>query len=169
MLMQMDFEGQWAMLMGILPDGAGAADMLCRILVAIDEDIVSLDIPRSPDGIKASMEFKVIIMHTCVASPILACPFEWREADASRTASAGMADMRYGASHPMLPSCWPVRWHSAGHCKHACNACLQKPSTCSLGQASQAPNACVVLQCRQLLDRQLHACNAGHHAGDLPD
>ena len=69
MLMQMDFEGQWAMLMGILPDGAGAADMLCRILVAIDEDIVSLDIPRSPDGIKASMEFKVIIMHTCVASP----------------------------------------------------------------------------------------------------
>ena len=55
----MDFKGQWAMLMGILPDGAGAADMLCRVLVAIDEDIVSLDIPRSPDGIKASMDFKV--------------------------------------------------------------------------------------------------------------
>ena len=72
MPMQMDFEGQWAMLMGILPDGAGAADMLCRILVAIDEDIVSLDIPRSPDGIKASMEFKVnghvITMHMCVTS-----------------------------------------------------------------------------------------------------
>ena len=56
--MQMDFKGQWTMLMSILPDGAGAADMLCRILVAIDEDIVSLDIPRSPDGVKASMEFK---------------------------------------------------------------------------------------------------------------
>ncbi len=57
--MQMDFKGQWAMLMGILPDGMGAADMLCRILVAIDEDIVSLEIPRSPDGVKASMDFKV--------------------------------------------------------------------------------------------------------------
>ena len=55
----MDFKGQWAMLMGILPDGMGAADMLCRILVAIDEDIVSLEIPRSPDGVKASMDFKV--------------------------------------------------------------------------------------------------------------
>ena len=72
--MQMDFEGQWAMLMGILPDGVGAADMLCRILVAIDEDIVSLDIPRSPDGIKASMDFKVITMHMCVTSHIPACP-----------------------------------------------------------------------------------------------
>lgn len=58
--MQMDFKGQWAMLMSILPDGPGAADMLCRVLVAIDEDIVSLDIPRSPDGVKASMEFKVL-------------------------------------------------------------------------------------------------------------
>ncbi|CAK0782799.1 hypothetical protein CVIRNUC_005994 [Coccomyxa viridis] len=65
-LLQMDFEGQWAMLMGILPDGAGAADMLCRILVAIDEDIVSLDIPRSPDGIKASMEFKDTMRETCL-------------------------------------------------------------------------------------------------------
>ena len=72
--MQMDFEGQWVMLMGILPDGVGAADMLCRILVAIDEDIVSLDIPRSPDGIKASMDFKVITMHMCVTSHIPACP-----------------------------------------------------------------------------------------------
>ena len=57
--MQADFKGQWAVLMSILPDGMGAADMLCRILVAIDEDIVSLDIPRSPDGVRASMEFKV--------------------------------------------------------------------------------------------------------------
>lgn len=68
--MQMDFKGQWAMLMSILPDGAGAADMLCRILVAIDEDIVSLDIPRSPDGVRASMEFKVA---PAIASLLLPC------------------------------------------------------------------------------------------------
>ena len=74
MHMQMDFRGQWAMLMGILPDGAGAADMLCRILVAIDEDIVSLEIPRSPDGIKASMEFKVTTMQMCYTSHNPACP-----------------------------------------------------------------------------------------------
>ncbi len=69
--MQMDFKGQWAMLMSILADGAGAADMLCRILVAIDEDIVSLDIPRSPDGVKASMEFKVLHVNTSLPLP---CP-----------------------------------------------------------------------------------------------
>ena len=111
MPMQMDFEGQWAMLMGILPDGAGAADMLCRILVAIDEDIVSLDIPRSPDGIKASMEFKVnghvITMHMCVMPHISACPSLGNGARLthSRTALAGMADKRCIASHSMLPLC----------------------------------------------------------------
>lgn len=69
MFVQMDFKGQWAMLMSILPDGMGAADMLCRILVAIDEDIVSLDIPRSPKGIKASMEFKVDIFRCLISMP----------------------------------------------------------------------------------------------------
>ena len=57
---QLDFQPQWAALMGLLQsNGPGAADMLCRVLVAIDEDIVSLDIPRSPEGVRASMEFKV--------------------------------------------------------------------------------------------------------------
>ena len=56
---QLDFQPQWAALMGLLGDGAGAADMFCRVLVAIDEDIVSLDIPRPPQGVQASMEFKV--------------------------------------------------------------------------------------------------------------
>jgi hypothetical protein len=60
MHMQLDFQAQWAALMALLGSGgAGAADMLCRVLVAIDEDIVSLDIPRSPQGVRASMEFKV--------------------------------------------------------------------------------------------------------------
>lgn len=33
-------------------------DMFCRLLVAIDEDIISLDIPRSPEGVRASMALK---------------------------------------------------------------------------------------------------------------
>jgi hypothetical protein len=62
----MDFKEQWRVLVGLLGEGSGAADMFCRILVAIDEDIVSLDIPRSPDGGKASMEFKVTIAAHCI-------------------------------------------------------------------------------------------------------
>ena len=75
--MQMDFKGQWAVLMSILPDGVGAADMLCRILVAIDEDIVSLDIPRSPDGVKASMEFKVLPIIASLQLPCLPEASRW--------------------------------------------------------------------------------------------
>ncbi len=55
----MDFQEQWQVLVGMLGEGSGAADMFCRILVAMDEDIISLDIPRSQDGVKASMELKV--------------------------------------------------------------------------------------------------------------
>ena len=94
MHMQMDFEGQWVMLMGILPDGAGAADMLCRILVAIDEDIVSLDIPRSPDGIKASMEFKVIIQQPCVISPPSGLP-----SHCARVTPAGLPEQAWLAPY----------------------------------------------------------------------
>ena len=55
----MDFQAQWQVLTGLLGGGPGAADMFCRVLVAIDEDIISLDIPRSPEGVRASMDFKV--------------------------------------------------------------------------------------------------------------
>ena len=30
----------------LLADGAGAADMFCRILTSVDEDVISLEIPR---------------------------------------------------------------------------------------------------------------------------
>lgn len=58
----MDFKEQWRVLVGLLGEGAGAADMFCRILVAVDEDVISLDIPRSQDGVRASMELKVLPM-----------------------------------------------------------------------------------------------------------
>lgn len=38
--------------------GDGLVDMFCRILISVDEDLVSLDIPRSQDESKLSMHFK---------------------------------------------------------------------------------------------------------------
>jgi exportin-T len=38
--------------------GDGLVDMFCRILVSVDEDLVSLDIPRSQDESKLSMHVK---------------------------------------------------------------------------------------------------------------
>ena len=38
--------------------GEGLVDMFCRILVSVDEDLVSLDIPRSQDESKLSMHVK---------------------------------------------------------------------------------------------------------------
>ena len=46
-------------LIGAMAQGDGIVDMFCRILVAVDEDIVSLDIPRSQDESKLSMHIKV--------------------------------------------------------------------------------------------------------------
>ena len=36
----------WKDLLGLLPQGPGVVDMFCRILVAIDDDVISLDISR---------------------------------------------------------------------------------------------------------------------------
>ena len=59
---QMEFPEQWPTffteLVGMLGGGDGPVDMFCRVLVAIDEDVVSLDIPRSPEGVRASMALK---------------------------------------------------------------------------------------------------------------
>jgi len=45
-------------LLGTLGQGVEAVDLFCRILVAVDEDIISLDVPRSADEAKQSMHFK---------------------------------------------------------------------------------------------------------------
>lgn len=60
--MQIEFPEQWPSffteLVAMLGGGDGPVDMFCRVLVAIDEDVVSLDIPRSPEGVRASMALK---------------------------------------------------------------------------------------------------------------
>jgi hypothetical protein len=45
-------------LIGMLSQGDGIVDMYCRILIAVDEDLVSLDIPRSQDESRLSMHVK---------------------------------------------------------------------------------------------------------------
>ena len=59
---QMEFPEQWPTffteLVAMLGGGDGPVDMFCRVLVAIDEDVVSLDILRSPEGVRASMALK---------------------------------------------------------------------------------------------------------------
>lgn len=36
----------WTDLLGMLPEGPGVVDMFCRILIAIDDDVINLDISR---------------------------------------------------------------------------------------------------------------------------
>lgn len=49
--MQAEFPVSWHTafqdIISLLADGAGTADMFCRILTSVDEDIISLEIPRS--------------------------------------------------------------------------------------------------------------------------
>jgi exportin-T len=45
-------------LLGTLAAGPPAVDFFCRVLAAIDEDIISLDVPRSAEETKRSMQFK---------------------------------------------------------------------------------------------------------------
>ncbi|RMZ52492.1 hypothetical protein APUTEX25_003635, partial [Auxenochlorella protothecoides] len=45
-------------LIATLPAGPPAADLFCRVLVAVDEDVVSLEVPRSAAEARASMAFK---------------------------------------------------------------------------------------------------------------
>ncbi|GAX84343.1 hypothetical protein CEUSTIGMA_g11765.t1 [Chlamydomonas eustigma] len=45
-------------LISAMNQGEGIVDMFCRVLVSVDEDLVSLDIPRSQDESKLSMHIK---------------------------------------------------------------------------------------------------------------
>jgi exportin-T len=57
-----EYPDQWPSffqdLLGTLGQGAPAVDLFCRILVSVDQDIISLDVPRSADEAKQSMHFK---------------------------------------------------------------------------------------------------------------
>ncbi|WIA12173.1 hypothetical protein OEZ85_012245 [Tetradesmus obliquus] len=47
--------------------GPGLADMFGRIMVAVDEDVISLDIPRSAEETKLSMHLKDSMREQCIA------------------------------------------------------------------------------------------------------
>ncbi|KAG2493435.1 hypothetical protein HYH03_008254 [Edaphochlamys debaryana] len=61
-VLQYEYPGNWPSffhdLIGALGAGEGVVDMFCRILLSVDEDIVSLDIPRSQDESRLSMHVK---------------------------------------------------------------------------------------------------------------
>jgi exportin-T len=50
-VVQLDYPQQWPTffhdMMAMLGQGAAMADVWCRVLVALDEEIISLDIPRT--------------------------------------------------------------------------------------------------------------------------
>lgn len=60
--MQADYPERWPTffqdVLAQLPQGAHVADMFLRILSSVDEDVISLDIPRSEAESRASMAFK---------------------------------------------------------------------------------------------------------------
>jgi exportin-T len=57
-----DYPDEWPTffqdLLGTLGQGAAAVDLFCRVLAAVDEDIISLEVPRSAEEAKQSMRFK---------------------------------------------------------------------------------------------------------------
>ena len=50
MCYQEQYPQQWpgffSELIGVAGDGAGAVDMFCRILLAVDDDVISMEVPR---------------------------------------------------------------------------------------------------------------------------
>lgn len=49
-IVQLEYPAVWPTffrdLIAVAHQGPGLADMLCRVMVAVDEDIISLEIPR---------------------------------------------------------------------------------------------------------------------------
>ncbi|GIL47531.1 hypothetical protein Vafri_4333, partial [Volvox africanus] len=61
-VLQYEYPGCWPTffhdLIAAMAQGEGVVDMFCRVLLSVDEDIVSLDIPRSQDESRLSMHVK---------------------------------------------------------------------------------------------------------------
>lgn len=50
--------------------GPGLVDMFCRIMVSVDEDIISLDIPRSQEESRLSMHVKDAMRERCITEVV---------------------------------------------------------------------------------------------------
>mmetsp|Transcript_5354 Transcript_5354/g.11718 ORF Transcript_5354/g.11718 Transcript_5354/m.11718 type:complete len:1077 (-) Transcript_5354:655-3885(-) len=61
-ILQLEYPHDWPTffqeLIGALALGDGVVDMFCRILTAVDDDVISLEVPRSQDESKLSMHVK---------------------------------------------------------------------------------------------------------------
>lgn len=69
-LVQNEFPKHWPTffdeLLAMLSEGHRAVDMFCRIMNSIDEDVISLDIFRSQEDVKRSMQLKDAMRETCI-------------------------------------------------------------------------------------------------------
>ncbi|KAK9812733.1 hypothetical protein WJX72_002830 [[Myrmecia] bisecta] len=69
-VVQLEYPDQWPSffeeLLGLLSSGPAVVSMFCRIMQAVDEDIISLEIPRSQDEIRSSMHLKDAMRERCM-------------------------------------------------------------------------------------------------------
>jgi len=76
-IVQLEYPTVWPSffrdLIAAAAQGPGLADMFCRILVSIDEDIISLEIPRSQAESKLSMHVKDSMREQCIGDVAEAC------------------------------------------------------------------------------------------------
>ncbi|GBF91404.1 exportin [Raphidocelis subcapitata] len=70
-IVQLEYPAVWPTffrdLVAAARQGPGLADMLCRVMVAVDEDVISLEIPRSQEEAKLSMHLKDSMRDRCIA------------------------------------------------------------------------------------------------------
>eukprot|EP00884_Botryococcus_braunii_P015515 jgi/Botrbrau1/2647/Bobra.0203s0001.1 len=76
-VLQVDYPSGWPTffsdLIHMLSKGPDAVDMFCRILISLDEDIISLETPRNAQGDRRSMDVKDAMRENCMGDLIRAC------------------------------------------------------------------------------------------------
>mmetsp|Transcript_3613 Transcript_3613/g.10404 ORF Transcript_3613/g.10404 Transcript_3613/m.10404 type:complete len:682 (-) Transcript_3613:1758-3803(-) len=69
-IVQVEYPEQWPSffqdLLALIHNGPHVVEMFCRILTAIDDDVISLDIPRSQEESRRSMHVKDAMRELCI-------------------------------------------------------------------------------------------------------
>lgn len=60
-------------LLGFLAKGPGVVDMFCRVLNTLDEEVISLDYPRTPEEVAVATRIKDAMRQQCVAQIVGTC------------------------------------------------------------------------------------------------
>ncbi|KAJ7566188.1 hypothetical protein O6H91_02G091900 [Diphasiastrum complanatum] len=69
-LVRLEYPTEWPSvfldILSLLSKGPGVVDMLCRILISLDEEIISLEYPRTSDEIAIAMRIKDAMRQQCI-------------------------------------------------------------------------------------------------------